>query len=1802
MNPSIPSNQIDLSSLCKAAVCKDRAAIASYLQEKIIADNDGGNGCTTTTINKVQQKQGSRISRIDQNGFLNSSSSTYGSILLHYVFYNPTANASDKNATHNDNDDRDRRCEYATFLKYFTNVHFIPPIPEEGRGEGGLHHNDGYSYDQDQKLQLSMSIRSLLLLPWNTITPWDTIKSIVNLLITTQHQQQENEAHINTDVAFEYNMVRDPLFALGIFNHVKEFLDHFQKELYLLCSPSPSPSPTPKSIYNDQNNDSIHGRIDHSDNIMEIEEILHDLVSCMTKSLFIQHENSGDRAKALERNRGYDGQDHLVTLLFEIVILFVETGKSIEIHHHQIYKESFLDMKEDVPLRPLVDVLFASRYHHNILRSNGIETEFIIKLDYILPLLALSGRIGGYMNHGHWESLRKLVNDGLHFYHDTILLQSNHTGFHVVDIFEAILSILTSVDYDDDYEGGYNHVVCPSWTKILLDLYSHTRNDQRILRMIEFKLQEFMTTILPNACDVLIDEILKIWKGCMDDHNNQKSEVETNILKGACLNCLFIMLHSQREEYISTVSHLLSESIDEPEILQASKVMDALLSMAHITDKFLIVNDDIDICVGDFQSFFHAVHYTNNGCVDMIDKDTALASHNMILTNFQNAVNIVYISVSFYRTSEQMRHTNPVCQDHALDRVQEFLEVAQWILETNGYNTLDPNKLLFGVAVLVTLFEEVFSLRPILLQRIVEIVGRTETNFKNREYAIDPRLVYCWAISCINIISIQNISGNRVQETFNRESLHDYFKPLCQLLSTVAGKPLVLPSSVRSELISMLSFVPQGREVIINIARQSLKSVEVAMLKCRDELFDDQERILVAIESFFILIKEKFKGQGLTDVCTLDEVGLDSLLYLCNIIALNRPLLSSQNRSFVFANLEKMVESNSISIWVAERILAATLRALLPHFCSSSSDRLIFTPLCERNNHSNLHTDVPSLIMIATLLTQYRPSEWSNQNFTVEEIDALVPIKRIPQLSVENDNKATLRSIALACVGAIIVYVKHDSPNIDSRIAFQNMDTSTLQEKICKLELSAIDNIVHSGKLLSPQAWYDYCNIQVQKSQTDQKPKTLQSFTHTTFDCLMGMLMNACDTILPIDHQFDVHDRTIDRMLSLLASIGSLQHVHHEYLQSSSVDTLHLSQNILCRTTIVKNFFLHSIDAFKHILKEKNNESKGLNRIELLVQALTDFCNSMQSYDERYNCCDENFFINQIESIQAMWSFYVSCCNEIKCCDLIDFIEARSESYLADTSSTDEVFASTESIYEFIRKYRSAFISCFGNYFQFLEINGVWKRNEGRYFLFCMQCACILPQDLSSSMSGLGGGITRHLYRCYVQIVEDAVKACQEISTLSVVRTCVDIDNDLFQYLNDNCVSASAAIWKVACEIEMKAPFVFKANLRMNLIHLPQLYRKLEFVTIMLKSPNRTVDTDSSDSLVEIKATTIMIESIMLLDNFRKRRGISDDTDMAFKSILSSNKKLLEWSLETSIIAVEKLWTEPWQFLEGSNPADFDCEVSTTFIHRHNSFELFPATKDYAAKRLAVTSNSLSAITSLLSLGQHAGTLPLTVERRLFPCLERIFVTLKTHVRFITKQMEVLKKNPQAASNMHLQMSMAESISCMIAWLTNPDLTVKSWKYQTTLPDSKTSNNNRRQHENDDTNHPRMIKIVQRIEELENSLNQLTHKLSLPNHVGHDLDRITEQLTHKDLTVMQVIDDYRSCCQSNKAVSYDAFQTHKTFKRASNLKKRLKEAQKDKKRSKNSVVNEWMYLDCELDETCKADDDFDDLEDFILPG
>ena len=1456
----------------------------------------------------------------------------------------------------------------------------------------------------------------------------------------------------------------------------------------------------------------------------------------------------------------------------------------------------------------------------------------------IIPLLSLSEYIGKYMNARHWSTLRTMVyhwyniemlcshQQTEHFLHQSTDEERNYFISQMRNIFQMVLSMTQAMNNDLHCHDQNNYEMNPSWAQILVELFCASMPYHDLCTIYDFALNESIRNMPSNACITFIDEIVKVYKQCHFDNNAEQTNIgmmsKINALKGASLYILFIVLYCQQTERHQNIVCLISESlgtVEETNLLSNNNnILMAILSLMDAPVNDLKILESLNDVQSIYKSFFKSACYGGKGCIKSLQLDDESYYENM-----RDIVeSMVQVCCNCFSFCEQILESETtdlnVTRQKSINWMQKVITVGQSLLECNTYHSGYPIQVLLGVSIFITLFEEIKSSRQLLMQHFAEVMSCTNVRHYNRENEIDPKYAICWILTFI--VNKFVLCGNNVMVD-EMEFRTEHLQPFCTMLNSDQSIPYI-----KSELLNIISIVPNGRKSIIEVVQQTLKLSRVHDLVYNGEYHG---QFSVLIEGLLVLIQNKSNIHDHSNSFILDECKVEAVMHVSNLIVLQRPSIPSLNTSDLLTRLVGLIEKHVLCNWAAERLLAAVLIALLPHFRSNLLHQFIFLPSCD--SQEEWDSELSLLTMIALRLFSYQ-----SKNVSLDEIEKLVTLKRRPQETV-SESYPSLRSIALTCLGAIIKYISQS--HSDNEDYFEYPHASQYIEHLCKMEIKQIDNTMRCHGFEAPSYHNTYLNPNISHISHPRAEKLSSSFKFhpSVYDDLGKLLMDASETVRPKDEQTHLREKNVDSIISLLTYSSALKYVKNQSIKSTSIQRMQTFDQ--CDTTNVTRFFQYAMETMKYITKGSRINTEELHRMETLLNVIRNYCDSVQNCHHLQLETNEKTFISHIESIQAIWCFYNECCNEMKCCDLIDFIEVRSgrhhsnilrESHQNNSQEfpLHDELKSTEKIYDFIRKYRLSLISCLGSTLQYHQKQNIWKNNKSSFFLFCADVTFTLTLDLGAALNGVSGGMTRSLYRSYIQTIEDAVLVTLQTSIDSSMQSSGDFDINLLSDLKTNCMYALTVLWNVVEAIEVKNPNLFKSNFQLCLIHFPRLHRRIERI-FLLNFPTLTPSinlTNGSDIAPEEKSIAIVNDSTHLFQvsiqksKDKKKKRTRDSSNYACSGLmntLASNPKLLEWTLESSIIMIEKIWLEAGHIVNDENSIIYSKGDSNIDVD-HARFDLMPCIKEYAAKRLSFTSDTLRILTSLLSTDQDSNDsifdhLSLNTKRRIYPCLERIFNTLKACIRFMSKHVEEIKNGSHISFTSNNQLSIAESTLCIVAWVTIPDFTMCIKNYYTMLSTQKKQSTGKVIRNQDNHYYSRMKRLIHKIEELERAHSQLYHTLNKPTHdyISKDLDVLVQQLQSSSdddnvatMTMMQVIKEYiHFFSRENETIKLS---TSNILNQVDDkiFKKRLDKARGQRKRSHNVVVDEWMDLDYELDdeENKTNNDNFDDLEDFIVPG
>jgi hypothetical protein len=1588
--------------------------------------------------------------------------------------------------------------------------------------------------DQCHKFQLSMCFRSLLLLPTHHAIPWTAIQSMTKLLFETDRDR--DRLRKGEHIYFIDYMIHDAKFAFGIMGDLAAFLSLFHEEVEVATL---TQSFQFFDFINHGNiQESIHDRI--KDSIIAIEKVCYDILSITLDAVYIQNNfYKSSPEKSLDQK-----------LLAEFIVLLIETGKSIDTFQQNNTKRTTKITNVSV-MGNMIDLLIPTDSH---------ETKRIHQ-HMILPLITVVHHVASDLTHRHWQNLHIIVTYNLQLTYDSPWKERVITP-NYPQLFQAIIKIIVLPKSLSNIKD--NHGLLPSWVGTIVELYCNIRSNSDLLSSIEENLDSMVKNLPKCSNDLLVEEIIKL---SHDYEEDIKYSSELKSLRiGACLNLLFIITHAYQRSSVDTISSILLQTYHG----EKKKNNDYMTSYFKFLPCIMPLDNDAYMIgkhynfVSKIQQFFNNVYYGDDGLIKQIDSSRDL--HEVFLSNFQRFMKLMFYSISFYNvhnTKESMEFMDKIS---ATKHIQRYIDIAK------SFRFSDANDVLISVAMTLSLFQQIPSIRTHLVQCFI----KTFTTFvsSSAKY-VDPRIIVCWSIICI-------INSN-LRGDIELKNMSQTFHPFVELLKSEKNQNN-LPIDIISQLVQPLSFVASTRVVLYR--------------EIPDRNFRPNTSLNVDILS--ALIAKNPHTSNSSDKCTLDKIGVEALVHILSLI-MNRELLSTRNRHRLFTKLLFMVDNHHVTIWVAERIMTASLRTLSLQLRPIASQPSNFAVVDDNNTY-----DVDETTYLIQIVLSYLQFDHDHL-FSSSDIYILVPMKHTPKNAVNDNNQKESITTRYFSLLFIRVIVKHLAGNIPTSNTYQN---TLIDEEIYKWEnhiYFAEHETIQS--LLQDRQIKDFrflCDSLEYSKSIAEEPFVLPyiNFVHNyIYDLIIKMLLDGANATNCID-EWNIHQRSFDRFVCLLKLIGALQDSKKLDLESRS--QILLSANGVNTQNII-NFLRHISKAIAWSTNITDNNIKIIDQVKSLINSLKVFCDSLIPIwkNDNFEGFNQEELVHNNECIRAMWAFYSSCCSEIACCNLVDLIEDKSlvephddgknisDKYQCDSSIQKAPFVSIEEIYEYMRQYRFSFVSSFATLLQFHVKNRLWgKHNEENFFLLYIDIACCIIQDMKSGLNAISGGITQSLYRRYLQIVTDVVQAALEISlqlsSTNALQSYTGISTDILYNLKLDCTTATDTLFDIICITEMKSLTICKHSFSICLMQLPLLHIRLDRIAHMSSTYYEHKDKNLTyDKSPTLKAFTILKSCLHHLEQLNKSSNKNRTKECYVERIfnlLLTDSKLFDWTFEFCLNVVERFWTEIQQHHNEKR------------IENHDTY--FPAVcegfdfKSCATVRTSLVRESLSTILPLFS----KDLLYNRNEKICLKCIERIFLSLKASLKYLLKFINEFDYSAATEIDTRTQFYYVESISSVVGFLLEPNLTttiIQCYPKKTSkrIPDSSNSRN------------IRLTKTLHnKIQEMEKVLSQFYQCLNKSKHISFNVDSLTQQISH-NLTMTQLIERYinkfalgtmssSGLCNPMVTASNDA----------SARRKRLKESRRDMKKSKNPLVNEWMELDDDLDEDHNGNDNFGDLVDFILPG
>lgn len=1752
---------INLESICRAAARNERKAIRSCLNDTNLTSsgpiNDTSSNNSTHQITKRGSHNRYEPQRWSKEGHSDSfsdscdemlPSSQVASTLLHLLFY-PTSNKAQ-----NCND-------------YFSNVIIDMTFPNSSDLD--------QEQQQQQKFQLSMSFRSLLFIPMHYATPWDAVTIFVTLFQQKLNgDSSETAIYYNSPLGlgsqslFIHYCSIDVIFLKGIIGDIRHFLhERVMKEFFSLKN---------------SRVDNIHICI------KAIECALIDLFS-VTASIVKYNETSHREGNDLTI------QHKQQNMLTEMGIILINIGKSIDTCEMQECSGTVLSTMMD-------SLLPQGEEAHR--RNNSIH------IRNVLPLLTLCSGISSHMTSLHWLHLQRIVYDGIQRTHIGIVSTLKPSSMYT-EIFCAVLKFIVSYDYII-HESASSEL---SWIEILVEIYSLIRENPDIFHEIESQFMASISQITTQKCEQLVKLITNL--ATSKERYNEYYKGDSNQYHGrACNNLMFLIMNVHMGKKTLGTEKIILESFDEKgdnaimdTILQAIYLLNdldngQLLQQAPYSGLY-DTNNWNELC-----TFFQGIFYTTTAQVQRISDCHIVQDY---LRPMQKCVDFVQSALCF------------VDNKMILQRVQIFLNVANHILETvYDNNVLDTRQILLSASIFITIFGEVPCSRSIIINYIAESIQDRDSP-QSLPHPSMKRILYCWFLfTCWNTLERQNIDDKEI------------FEPLLRLLRSEQpklGGSKVKPS-VLSELVRVLSWNRHCRYEVLVFAESIIGATNNNTQSSIDTTISIEDIYRLAIKAYTSLIQERGSHAKSIEQGPIDIVSFEALTCIIKMILLNKPMQTLHMRSIIFSEVCSLVEQNACNSWISMRLWVATTIKLLEHFQFTSSTKSVSDPNTYEYVYSiRNETDITCLLKLSLVFMKKMNTRQSlnteEKTITTEEIGIFFNPKQFAKMTKEGID---VRLINLVCYRRMIEVVlppttpysisanvsPFASPDTDDETYF---DAHSLQELLFDKECQIMREIIFRISRGNAPFWSESYDVLLSAAFM-RFPKSLcdseraEMLDPAVYDTLSSFMIEMIDEISLSEDRSNVNDRNY-KMIWLVERLTIVQCQKYQY-NPYRIDSGSTANYFLNASKILQNVLEIKIDhGSTHVI---------LKQLKTFIASIIMFSDTLKSFCREF--CERGVYgipHEGIGTIQALWVYYNSSCNEIACCRMIDFIEScyTEVSKLSREDAEIDCFRSSELIYDFVRKHRESCLACFGSLFQLFEQTDAWGNRKDGYFMFCTDLVCLFVIDLCSGFKAMSGGMTKSLYGYYVQTIEDGILAALKIDPFLIVDACGGIENDIFFDWQRNCIAASKDLWDAICTVDIKSPPAYKVTMRICLGHLPQLYRKIDRIALSSAIQLRKGYNERQQSLdcYESRVLELCIINASKKKSEKLEAQLQDRTyeDKArqksgLSKVLQSNKKLLEWTHEYSLQSIEAMWAECLETINCKRTIETGLEISECSSSINQEVRRHMAS--YILHQQYILNQSLSAIKSqfisllhLIKSNSSTIEIPYLIGRRICSCLEKIVATLKASIRLIL----------QNKSNTNAVLKISESVACLRAWLTSNDLLCLITKYHS--EESKDVSGSK-------TNlmYSRFSKVMHQMKDIDKTLRQLKKKLEKSKNVGINYDlgyifhqsllgyRNADNLTVQDCSdLLQLINEYHDVVDSNvaqKSPEDDATNNQNKNKNVLKLqtnnvnRKRLREARRDKRRSKNNVIDEWMYLDCELEEDKNDIDheEYEDLEDFILPG
>lgn len=1358
----------------------------------------------------------------------------------------------------------------------------------------------------------------------------------------------------------------------------------------------------------------------------------------------------------------------------------------------------------------------------------------------ISPLIkVLSNDLRDQFCQEHWSLLQRII-------FQSITVQKSIDTSTASDIIGSIMTHIVASQKKQDESDRHVFV---QWVEIILLTYyiSSFRTDS--VPISNLNLHLFNT--LPNLQKDTTPEFLQIVAGVHSSFLTICSDRRDAFIPGdanvpSWTRAYILLLSFQSRQHLPSAYSYLNKLMGTIDIAPNEQnnhatVMDDLLALV----RNVVKNDP----------YFQKDDWCRNGRGDLCETSIATLKQIMSRNGFDQEENNVFsisrtsdlISI-FQVTTFLVKYTTKEIKTRG-DELPVLNPYSLWkILARHSFGNMiaiDNNtvgEVVLAGAIFLNLVELDSSFGEQMIRDIRDYIYES---CYGSSFSTGGSLAYSWLLQVMATRPCQSGSDASIWAKPNK--LRFIYSPLYEL---VQQDGTLFPRNTTEELIRSLTLIPKGRKVL---AKYFLKAIQSKSLK--DQIVP---RVQHGIDGIMLLLQS-----NLCIKSKVDEALLLVLNFVSDEVVTMRSISTESGRLKFLVGLRSVCEQQQRVDAVTERILAATLVRLLPHFRfkTDSSDEIDFMPnylMCVSGEENTLLQE--EIILLTSLVLIPMRSEPGLSAAPLDLLSFLGDILGNASLvSTTNDMPNVLRNQASSYQIALMIIKSLVRHLLNPR---EVSDTTTRTDP--KLRKS------RGGQLLLDEYFEPICRQEVEfwtelairnvgipkwvnSSLQDNRPRFSDAvqLPHELSSALCAVLIQNIFATSYYNASASSKDINFEHSFNISFAANSVLHALWTRRTNDERSLWHLtSSDYEC--SIIKDFFASTSDTLGYIKMTYNEKYKRhSDYLKLVLPATLEICN-------QFNAVLLSPCKVEISKIyQSLVKFFCTAC------------ECHTMPYILNSGASEEL--------------KAAALSCVKKLTDICSSPNVLE-NKQKMHLTLLHRLC---NELYSSLKEIGAGRDSSHSASYTNTIAEVV-----IWLVQLLKTDYNIGSKKSKIDGEEIVrSSSGMLWKTLKDYVPQNHKLFKKLFSVCISEMPELLR--------ITHSKRSLDSE----LAVARETSY---SVLALDIMAKNLAIRESNDqgsnpLQYSWLSKNSSRSEEWALLICLDFFKSTWVAFYELFSRNksittSPISGERALSGGLAGKHTRLSLTDLSSTLTSVILLQTK-----CTRLLS---HA-----TIQKILF-CVEQVITTLSSAASYILRTLKALKttRNAKDLKNITDTISL-EAYKCLVSWLeTYPSETDDASDFISISKVWCELVGKRKQHAN------RSSKIIRHILDFEDLITKFSKKLN-KTEGSAVIEGFTKHFPPKgmqrNINLVGKIDEYiskagitSSLPSSNTRSRRDSSKPQKVPKNEKNNKgrKALSSAKSDrKKRHRNSVVNDWLELDRELDGK-NSNDIYEDLEDFILPG